>query len=202
MNEPFKPYGGYMKNENKPWLDPSGKKLETEALKEVSKSWNEETWERYLQSIETGIEGRLIGPKKFKKKCDYLEESIWEFSSETPNPDLQKAIKDAFSSLTEKQQIVLKKYFFDGLSLTAIGDDLHRHRTTIHEIKTAALNRIKEHLNKNPYNLPSMKGQENSQEDVFDEIESLYWEKELSDDEFYHLWALAEVGGIKKGELT
>jgi hypothetical protein len=190
-----------MKKETKPWLDPRGQHLPTETLKEISKSWGTKTWDEYLLSLEHGIEGRLINPRKFKKKCDYLKESIWEYSSGSANSDLQHTIREALAKLTAKQKAVIQKYFFEGRSETIIANDLERHRTTINEIKINALNRIKAHLDKNPCNLPSMKGQENFQEDVFDEIEKLYWEKDLPDEAFYHLWALAEMGGIKKGDL-
>lgn len=185
----------------KPWLDENGKPLKTEHLKLVSKYWDENTWEEYLKTLEYGIEGRQINPQKFNTKCDYLTENIWEFSSETAHPNLQETIQQALSKLTSKQRLIIEKYFFDNKSETQIAHELNLYRGSVSGLKERALKRIKEHLSKNMGNLPKVKGQESSCKDVLDQIEDHYWEGNLSDEEFYRLWALAENGRLKKEDL-
>jgi len=190
-----------MLNENKPWLDIYGKELSIEKLKIACKSWTIKTWEEYLATQECGLEGKQIPTWAFDKRSDSSRESIWDMSSGSCSDEVKEEFNTSKEKLTRKQKDVIEKYFYEGKSESRIGQELLKSQSTVHEIKSTALKRLKTSLLQNPIDLPLMSRHESDPTDLFDKIETMYWNGSLSDEEYYRLWALADMGQITLEEL-
>jgi len=177
------------------------KETEDAVIRFFSKVLPLEFWDEYLKPIEVGIQGLQLTEKSYKKVCDNQRFYIWENSSQSAPLALKKAVADALLQLTSKQRAVIEKYFFENKSESETASELSVDQSSVNKIKIRALERIKLYFIENVIDLTSIEGKNICQKDIFDQIEDEYWKDQLSDDEFYHLWALAEVGGLKTGSL-
>ncbi len=164
-----------MKNQNKPWLDENNEPLSIEALKLASENWSKEIWEEYLVTLEIGVEGiQLSSSREFQDRCEDLTSSIFDLSSDHSPDELVELINNAKDKLSPTQRIVIEKYFNEGRSEREVAKELSISRSTVKLRKKDALKRIKSNLAEGAPNLTFMKGQENPNEDIFDQIEDHY----------------------------
>lgn len=103
----------------KEWLDSRGRLLPIEQLKEVSQSWDEKTWNRFLDSTDGSVEGlQLISAKRLSYKTDYMTQTIFDLWAEGTSPEsIQQIVQLGLMKLTSRQRQVAEAIYFEGLSI-------------------------------------------------------------------------------------
>ncbi len=150
-----------MKIQVKPWTDNRGFNLPEHELREVSKNWNEQTWEEYLKTIESKISGKFFSPEIYDLLCDGLTENIFWRSSEFSSDEVLEQIQSAMTHLPEKQAKVIELIFWHGKSQHQIAKSLRIHQSSVFNLKNRAIKNLKISLQKlqGAVNPPLMRGE-------------------------------------------
>ena len=133
---------------DEPWLDKNGKLIADRYLKEISKNWDTETWERFLVVTVEGNKSyqreSLISAYAYDCALDEMSQTIWEcMDSPEPKDICELTRRLCRDHLTPKQQQVIRLIYWEGLSLSEIARMLMLDRSTVEGHKVAALNKIK-----------------------------------------------------------
>ncbi len=113
--------------QREPWLDENGRPLNLESLRFFSKHWDQETWERYLETLEAKPESLALcplsvpfstAPKEFLKLHAHLHE------------------------LSPREKLILHLRFWESLTIEEIGDRLDLSWEEVDE----AITQIQDHL--------------------------------------------------------
>ena len=102
----------------KEWLDNRGRVLPTEQLKEISKSWDQKTWEQFLDSTDGSIEGlQLMSARRLAYKTEYMTNTVFDLWAEKNESEkIKDIVRQGLSGLTERQKQIIEAVYFDGLS--------------------------------------------------------------------------------------
>lgn len=139
------------KKSTKPWLDHRGRELPTEQLKEISKCWDNKTWQRYADSLEIQPEGKILKPGEFRKIQDQQTKNIFSINGEsTSAPMLVECVKKAVSRLSKRQREVVDSMFYGGKSIEETALELGLSKPTVYEYKKQALAKLKGVLSVSP----------------------------------------------------
>ncbi len=191
-----------MKRECKPWLDPNGKPYTEEVLKEISQNWDQETWEVYLQAQEYYLREKLIEPQRYDELADRQEETIFQRFCLSSDSETQELVEFLLTNLSPKQRFVIEQVFFEGRTEREIARELGISQPRVHLYKTKALDQIKRLMREGVITQPYIGGYEKNKKDAFEKIDERYQDGTLTKNERNYLWALADVGGIKEGDLV
>lgn len=129
---------------DKPWLTVSDVERPLAELKEISKSWDEQTWNAYLNWYQTGNSEKLIAKNVFDKISEELEKNIFEEFGYQSCPKLQSFCDQLLSLIPSHQEYILRAIFFDGKKLGEIAFDLGRSKSCISQNKYKALAKLKQ----------------------------------------------------------
>lgn len=174
-------------------------RTDIELLKEVSKNWSTDDWENHLQSLECGIEGLQIRPESYDEVCNYLTISIFDGVADDIPREQKELISKAIRSLSITDQIIIKKIFFEGISEEQVAKFLKISQPAVHYRKI----RVLAHLKNNPIvgliEMTRMKGK-NKKKPLcpFEMIDREFQKGKITKDEKYRLWALHEVGALRR----
>lgn len=101
-------------------------------------------------------EGRVVLALDAPATCDEsgaspLSESIPDVDAAQPGEELTRAeslqeLHEAFAALPEKDRLVLSLYYYERLNLKEIGEVLHVGESRVSQIRTRALRRLRENL--------------------------------------------------------
>lgn len=173
----------------KAWLDTRGRMLPTEQLKEVSKSWDEKTWEQFLDSTDGSVEGlQLLSSKRLSCKTDYMTQSIFDLWAEkSDSEEIQQIIQIALEKLTSRQRQVIEATYFDGLSIEGAAAQIGITKSTAFVHLQKALLNLKHHIIVRPNDLTEMRAKENFSVDAPFEIDPEIYEVYLSEANRYGL---------------
>lgn len=130
-------------NENekiKPWLDEDGNILSDKALRKISKDWPQETWDKYLETLERGIKEKRVSKKKYDKICELQIDSI--FASDQSNEENIIQIQKLIRKLTKKQQVAIKLYFYERLTKSQIATRLNISVDSVKDRLTGAVKKL------------------------------------------------------------
>ena len=127
----------------RPWLTASGVERSTAELKEISKSWNVQTWGEYLDWFETGRKDKLVSTNLYNSISDSIEKNIFEELGQTNCPVLQSFCDQLLSILPNHQSKILRRYFYEGKTHKEIAHEFGRADTTISYNKNTALKTLK-----------------------------------------------------------
>lgn len=156
-------------NEKKPWLDSRGHELSTEQLKEISKSWDLKTWERYANSLDVQAQGKSLKPGEFRKLEEQQTQSIFADANQSVVIEgLKQKIERALQALSPRQREVIEAIYYNGQSLGETAQNLSLSKATVFEYKTAALINLKRVLSADPNDLAAYEGVS----DLRDELET------------------------------
>lgn len=133
----------------KPWLNSNGLPIVDQELKEISKSWNQKTWDDYLTWFESPLKESQIDSRTYDKMADCIEESIFINTPNHANDDIKRYVDYLLELLSPKQCLVLQYIFWHGKSEYELGRHFGVTRSAIRETKQRALERIAKHLKKN-----------------------------------------------------
>ena len=122
---------------------PSRVEIQTYELKEISKSWDQKTWDEYLNWYQSSQSEKLIGVNLFNKISEDLGENIFsQFGFETNELD-SELCRQILSTLPRHHQRILELIYFEGKTLAAIAKIFKRSITSIHQHKIKALTTLK-----------------------------------------------------------
>ncbi len=146
----------------KEWLDNRGRILPTEQLKEVSKLWDEKTWEYFLDSIDGSIEGlQLLSAKRLSYKTDYMTHTIFDLWVEKNESEkIQQIVQHGLMKLTSRQRQVVKSVYFEGLSIEGAAAQLGITKSTTFVHLQKALLNLKQHISVRPNDLTVVRSKE------------------------------------------
>lgn len=101
----------------KPWLAKDGKELSIDDLKMESRTWNEDTWKKYLNWYESPLKEELISPKKYNHICENMTESVFDAwgDSALPGEINSQSILQTLSSVEAK---FIKLNLLEGFSIS------------------------------------------------------------------------------------
>ena len=136
--------GGIVKNKlNRPWLTVSDVERPLDELKEISKSWDEKTWNEYLDWFEVGRKDQLVSPTLYHIQGESIEKNIFEEFGYQSCPELRGFCDQLLRSVPEIQQQILRSIFFDGKTQREIAFDIRRSSGCIAQNKTKAIRTLK-----------------------------------------------------------
>ncbi len=136
--------------EPKPWQGAKRKILSDETLAEVSKSWEAETWEQFLEST---VDGELSRNETLLDDYQNLIENSSDhlFSFQTTVPEeVRRKLKWAVHQLSDVQRKIIYGIFFHALPETEVAKKLGLVQSTINEAKKISLNKIKQLIELDP----------------------------------------------------
>lgn len=126
------------------WLDHRGRELSTEQLKEISKSWDLQTWKRYGDSLEVQPEGKSLKPGEFRKLEERQTQSLFSINGEAAaSAALTHRMNNALLSLSTRQRQVIEKIFYSGKSIEETARELKLSKATVHTHKKSAIAKLK-----------------------------------------------------------
>ncbi len=137
-------------SENKPWLDENGKLVSDETLKKISKSWDANIWELFLQqTVDMERSPSEVLLDGYEKLLEEISEGIQWTSCSVPQHVVTQ-IKLARRTLTPLQNKIIAGLFWDNLSERQMAGKLETAQQTVHESKIISLKKIKHFLEKDP----------------------------------------------------
>ncbi len=133
-----------MKNKlNRPWLTASDVERPLDELKEISKSWNEQTWSEYLDWFEVGRKDQLVSPTLYHLQGESIEKNIFEEFGYQSCPELRSFCDQLLRSVPEFQRQILRSIFFEGKTQREIAFDVRKSAGCIAQNKTKAITTLK-----------------------------------------------------------
>lgn len=134
------------KRTNRPWEDSNGELKSDDELKEISQNWDNQTWESYLNTIESHQNELLFeepgGIENVSSEdcAETIFECLREFDRD---PYLVKSIRLHLRKLGKRERQVLELYFWESMNITQIARKLGITRATVRVHKERALSKIK-----------------------------------------------------------
>jgi len=143
-NQRNSPRGVNMKiKTNQPWLTSSSVEIPTDQLKEISKSWNEVTWESYLKWYEGSFREVLVKPEHYEILGERVSQSLFELYGHNNCPKLQSYCDQILKLISSEQETILRKIFFEGKTERQIAFELDCSKTSVSRNKFKALSRLR-----------------------------------------------------------
>ncbi len=127
----------------RPWLTATGVEIPTAQLREICKSWDANTWERYLKWYESGRREALVTPGVYKKRGEDLTKSIFEEFNQSPTPEQQKFCRELLGSLEPREAKVLRLTFFEGRTQREIGAEMGISQPRVFQLKNKAISALR-----------------------------------------------------------
>ena len=134
----------------RPWLDCEGNVLPDVTLQETSKSWDADTWERFLNStVDQELHRRETTVATYDDLFEDNLETLWGGFCPLPE-SVQRQTHLAIRSLTPVQRAVIRGLYFFGLSQAKLAQRLKVAQQTVSESKIISLKKIKSLLEVDP----------------------------------------------------
>lgn len=162
---------------NKPWLTASKVERPLSDLKIISRSWDLQTWNDYLNWYESSRKDKLVTTDHYNSLGESVEKNIFEEFGYKTCSKLQSFCDQLLATLPNHHERILREIYLEGRTIAEVAHDLSRSRATIHEHKINALTALKRgHRGKIPNTRRIMRG-----EKVFNpaNIKSI-WNQKLS----------------------
>ncbi len=127
----------------KPWVDVNGDELGTDQIRELSPSWDAETWEAYLTWRESERHESLVAPAHYDELVDAQTENIFsQVHGSSPEMD-RKICDELLNTLAPRDAEILRMIYFEGKTERQIALTLDLSRAAIQKIKKLALQRLR-----------------------------------------------------------
>ncbi len=167
----------------KEWLDNRGRFLPLEQLKEVSQTWDEKTWNRFLDDTDGSVEGlQLISAKRLSYKTAYMTQTIFDLWAEGSSPEnIQQIVQLGLMKLTSRQRQVVEAIYFGGLSIAGAASKLGITKSTAFAHLQKALMNLKRYFRVRPNDLTEVRVTENFNGDAPYGIDPEIYEVYLSE---------------------
>jgi RNA polymerase sigma factor (sigma-70 family) len=155
--------------DNQPWEDQYGDCLSDSKLTEVSKLWNAETWETFLnKTVDKSLSRyeKLIPGYRYDLELEEISETIWadketQSSAVEWHETIRRLIKD---HLTFDQQKIIKLIFWNDFSEQDVAKRFGVSRATVMTQKRRALSKLKHLIDSRSHEMTISKGTEQFKE--------------------------------------
>lgn len=127
----------------KPWLSSTGVEIPTAELKEISKSWDQATWEDYLDWYESSRRDALVAPGVYQKRTEEMTESIFQQFNQNTDPKNRALCERLLGSIPEHEAEVIRLIFFHGRTVRQIAAETTHSKSGVHYLKNKALARLR-----------------------------------------------------------
>jgi len=134
-----------MNSKYPPWLDGAGEPYTTAQLFEVTKTWSEEVWALYADSLE--VRQRESTSRKYEKIIDEYSNQLTLLpdGEEEGDPDYSR-LRLLFAQLGALDQAILESSIIDHVSDENIAENLQITRRAVMTSKEKSLQFLKEKL--------------------------------------------------------
>lgn len=146
----------------KPWLNEKGHALSEHDLKEASKGWDQETWEKYLNSLDGTLSEQQLKPYEYDYLAESAELTCWDLSQSSAEEEGKGFVANLLKLLTPQQQRIIQMNFWEGRSERYIAEELRVSRNTVKTLKKRVLRKLARHLKGVSPISPLVKGENNS----------------------------------------
>ncbi len=130
---------------NRPWLTSSDVEIPTEKLEEISKSWDQNTWEAYLKWYESGFRELLVRTETYEHLGSRQHKTIFEIYGYESCPVLQSFCDQLLKLLSNEQAQILRKIYLEGKTEREIAFELNRSSSFVSKNKFKGLSRLRVH---------------------------------------------------------
>jgi RNA polymerase sigma factor (sigma-70 family) len=139
------------------FLNEEGKAESERELFHESRAWSGEEWQSYLDSLDVGLKESQLSQLEIDNLG--LASNIFEYAARSCQPEISDAVEKLISILTEKQQFVIRKIFFEGLSKSQIAKIMGVSRQRVFTMKKRAIRQLKNNAKKVVGNFPIVEAQ-------------------------------------------
>lgn len=148
------------KNLKSPWIGPDGNSLSLDEIREISKSWDQSTWTRYLDSLELPAKEKYLPEPRLRRESQKNNINIFDFSQVNSDQETRERVQDLLKSLTLRQRQVIEMSFWMNMSQRQIARSLSISQPAVLETRQQALKKLRDLLAENPITLPLVRGQD------------------------------------------
>ena len=136
------------KSNQQPWLDPNGKVYSDAALKQISKTWDAKTWDKYLsEQSDKYLREESTDQRSYDFKCEKESMHVWNTQTGFPSDHpMAVQIRSKLKRLTKQQQQIIRCMFWQDLSLRETAATLGISATQVLVQKRRSLKRLKQLL--------------------------------------------------------
>lgn len=135
-------------SENKPWLDENGKLVSDETLKKISKTWDANIWELFLQqTVDIERSPNEVQMHGYEKLLEEVSHGIRWPSCSVPQ-HVVRQINLAVKALAPQQKKIIELIFWKSMSERQVAEKLKIFQPNVNDSKKISLNKIKEFLEK------------------------------------------------------
>ncbi len=140
-------------NERKPWFNEKGEPLSIAELKEITKSWDEKTWQDYSESLEHYRREHLADDFESLVRDHDREEGLRRyFEAERGDSSIQeemgeyaeRAVASALNNLSHLEREVLILTLWEGKTEREIAECLEHSKSKIRRIYERALKKMRD----------------------------------------------------------
>ncbi|MBX3039562.1 MAG: sigma-70 family RNA polymerase sigma factor [Bdellovibrionaceae bacterium] len=160
----------------RPWLTPTGVEIPTAELKEICTSWDQATWESYLNWYQSPRRDALVCPAVYEKKTEDMTGSIFQQLDHNTDPGKRNQCEQLLQSIPVGEANVLRHVFFDGRTVREIAAIEKTAKSTVHDLKNRALLRLRRGQDgENPDTRRLMRGVDSDESNI-----QSFWAQPLS----------------------
>jgi DNA-directed RNA polymerase specialized sigma subunit len=112
-------------------------------LKQVSKTWDEKTWENYLDWYQSPRHESLVDSNSYDILCDRnADNTVYEEFGYETDEAWQSYCERLLKTLPQVEEKVIRLYLYEGLTELEIAKRLNRSQCGVHLIKKRAILRL------------------------------------------------------------
>lgn len=128
----------------KPWLTSTGVAIPTGQLQQICKSWNQETWEEYLNWYESAQSEKLIAVDLYDDLIERESLSVFVKVGQSADEEVRSRCERLLNSLPQREAQVLRLNFYEGRTVREIAALKQIPKSSVHDIKNRALSRLRQ----------------------------------------------------------
>jgi DNA-directed RNA polymerase specialized sigma24 family protein len=128
-----------MKKRKSPWLKSTGEVLKDADLMQVSRSWDQKTWEAYLNWFQGRRQETLIYSQGYDPVLTEQAPDKDDGPEPSAEPDAMSHAEALLREMPEVDAAILRLSFIEGMTDARISRELHRSRSAITRRKNKAL---------------------------------------------------------------
>jgi len=135
-----KPYK-HRRNINREWLKKGGEEIPTDELKEICKTWDQNTWEAYLKWYEAPSRETQVHPYHYEIQLERLQSGLFE-DALNQQSNFTSLCENLVSSLPVLEKAALGMHYLEGLTDIQVAPVINRSRRRTQELRIQGLTRL------------------------------------------------------------
>jgi len=128
---------------DRPWLTASEVERPLNDLKIISKSWDLQTWNAYLNWYEFSRKDKLVTTEHYNSLGESVEKNIFEEFGYKTCSKLQSFCDQLLATLPNHHERILREIYLEGKTFVQVAHELKRSRSNITYHKNKAITALK-----------------------------------------------------------